>query len=104
MSLPPRRYAVVDGQRGGSDLFRLLLGHLRAQTGVVAHLHPDRFGDFFLTGTRASCLFWSEERIEKTGGPGILAQFAMLQEHVHCFPERVIEHFDQFLVDERRRQ
>ena len=41
-----------------------------------------------------------QERIEKAGGAGVLAQFAVLQEHVHGFPQRVIKNLDRFLMDE----
>ena len=42
----------------------------------------------------------SQERIEKTGWAGILPQLAVFQEHVNCFPQRVIENFYRLLIDE----
>ena len=77
--------ALANGQRGGRDLFRLLLGHLRAQPASSrTFMRMDSATSF--SSVARSLLFRAEERIKKTSRPDILAQFAMLEEHVHCFP------------------
>ena len=45
-------------------------------------------------------LLFAEKRIEESGIADVMPQFAMLEEDVHGFPERVIENLDQFLMDE----
>ena len=44
-------------------------------------------------------LFTPKERIKKFGLANIVSQFAVLEEDVHRFPERVVKHLDQFLLN-----
>ena len=46
-------------------------------------------------------LLLPEEWIKKASVADVVAQFAMFEEDVHGFPERVIENLDELLVDER---
>ena len=46
-------------------------------------------------------LFLAEKWIEETGVAHVVAQFAMLEEHVHRLPQRVIEDLHHLLMHER---
>ncbi len=51
----------------------------------------------------AVLLFIAEERVEKPRRPRVEAELTMLEEDVNGFPERVIQDFNQLLVNERGR-
>ncbi len=80
--------------------FGLLLGGLRAQRRVVFHL--ERNGCRRLIDDAADVLLRAaEKRIEKPGLARVVSELAVLEEHVHRFPQRVVQDFDDLLVDER---
>ena len=50
---------------------------------------------------RSACFCLAQKGIEKAALADVVSQFAMLEEHVHCFPQRVIQNLDHFLMNER---
>src|SRR5271165_2990342 len=89
----------MDRARSVSDLLGLLIRQSSSQQGVVMHFHLDRRGHLLEDGGRFLLLV-PEKWVEEFGLADILAEFAMLEEDMHGFPERVVENLDQFLVNE----
>src|SRR5271170_6726525 len=89
----------MDCARSVGDLVGLLYRQSSPQQGVVMHFHLDRCGHLFKDVGRFLLLV-PEKWVEEFGWANVLAEFAMLEEDVHGFPERVVENLDQFLMDE----
>ena len=100
INLPPRltrspMASAAFAMRSASSL-RDLCPQLR----VFLHLHLYRLRDLVQKSIRV-LLLAAQKRIQKCRHPHIVAEFPMLEEDMHRFPERVIENLDQLLVDER---
>ncbi len=90
----------MNGQRRVADLLGLLTRHLRAQRRIILHFHQDGGCDF---GHQIAglLLFLTKKRIEKSGCSNFVAEFAMFEEDMHRFPQRVVQDLDHFLMNER---
>ena len=97
--LAAAREPLPDLERSLSDRVGLIARHLLAQRRIVGHFHPDRCGDLG-HGVGGRLPIAPEERIEKARFPDVMPQFAALEEDVHRLPQRVVEHLEDFLVDE----
>ena len=70
-----------------------------AQQRVVLRFHADGSSDLRDDVERFLFVF-AEEWVEKAGLANVMAQFAVFEEDVHGLPERVVENFDEFLMNE----
>ena len=89
----------LDRGNGRENLLGFLSGNLLAEGRVVVHFHFNGSRDFG-DDVAGRLFFFAEKRVQEAGFADLVAQFAMFEEDVHRFPERVIEDFDDLLVDE----
>jgi hypothetical protein len=93
------RQPAADRARRLRDRVALLSCHALPQRRIVGRLCPDR-GCHLAKGLVTGLLLAPEKRVEEAGFAHVVAQLAALEEDVHRLPQRVIQDFQNLLVDE----
>ena len=97
ISLPPRSIRSRMASAGSDDFLRFFFCYLRAQKGIITHLHSNGRGNLG-DNIKRFLLVFAEKRVQESGFANVMAQFAVFEKNVNGFPKRVIQDFDQFLV------
>jgi len=90
---------LIDGARGASDAIGAFPGNTHPQFRVVPRLHQNGSGHLGEHVLRFLFLF-PQEGIEKFRFARFMTEFTVLEENMHRLPERVIQDFNQFLMNE----